>query len=434
LPPGPKISTIERARQTPRLDGAWPHEAPIQPGGTLRRAAVVALILVAAAVNTAAASQGVSGVVLDSASGTALPGAVVRSGTAETLTDATGRFRLPVTGTLRVTRVGFRPLQLTGVAPDARYLRLLMVALPTPLEPVIVTVGREASDAFAAPASIDAIGHQEIASTSALSPVDRLGATRGFDIASKGLFQRTYAARGFLGAASDALLVLTDFRPAAVPSIRFNVPYLVPGTDTDLERIEFQRGPGAALYGPGSDRGILHFITRSPFDSRGTSLAVSAGSRELLDVSARWAGVRGNVGGRVSAAWRRGRDWPGGDTTEVFTRDPHAEAVMADARLDWRRQGGSEIVAGAGVASALSVADLTPAGAYQLRGWRTGYLQTRLRSGRGRTFANLVANFSHAGSTFNLHTGDTLSDHSRQVAAQVQRSLTIGGTRAHGRH
>ncbi|WP_104808355.1 TonB-dependent receptor plug domain-containing protein [Polaribacter filamentus] len=36
----------------------------------------------------------------------------------------------------------------------------------------------------------------------------------------------------------------------------------------DLERVEVIKGPGSALYGPGVEAGVVHFITKSPFKNK----------------------------------------------------------------------------------------------------------------------------------------------------------------------
>ena len=121
----------------------------------------------------------------------------------------------------------------------------------------------------------------------------------GVDFASKGLLQHTYAVRGGRAANSAALLTLTDYRNAGLPSLRLNVPYLVPTTSDDIERIEVIRGPAGALYGPNSDRGVLHIITRSPFESQGTNISVTGGERSVFQGSVRHAGDVVQSPGRI---------------------------------------------------------------------------------------------------------------------------------------
>ena len=62
--------------------------------------------------------------------------------------------------------------------------------------------------------------------------------------------QNNVVARGFNNAFSGSILMLQDYRFAGVPSLRVNVPFLMTGTNEDVERIEVLLGPASALYGP----------------------------------------------------------------------------------------------------------------------------------------------------------------------------------------
>ncbi len=371
----------------------------------------------------------VAGIVTDSATGTPLVGTRVELGGRRAWTDGAGRFRfigldtLPYT--LQVRHVGFRPRDVTDVRAGAGRLRISMVSLPVSLDPIVVTVARAEENPFDAPASVSVVSGEEVREAVAFTPADHLRAVGGVDMASKGLLQHTFAVRGFLGTASDALLVLTDFRPAAVPSIRFNIPYLMPGTGEDIERIEVQRGPGAALYGPGADRGVLHVITRSPFDSRGASISLTGGSRDLLDLSGRWAAAGSRFGVKLSGSWFRARDWPFADTAAARTPDPIAERATGEVRADWRPDSSTEVVLASGLAWAMRATDLTPPGPYQLRDWRNGYVQARWR--RVGTFANLALNATNAGDTYSLRSGIAIRDESRQLVAQAQQRFGWAG-------
>ena len=388
-------------------------------------------LLLGLAAPAAAQQLTISGIVADSATQIPLAGIHVHYGRAFTITDAQGRFVIarlsPGRDSLIARHAGHRQSVIESVPAGARDVRLLMAALPVPLDPLVVSVARVEQSAFDAPASVSVIDGGSARERVTATVADQLRAVPGVDMASKGLLQSTYAMRGFLGAASDAVLVMTDYRPAAVPSLRFNIPYLVPGTADDIERIEVQRGPGAALYGPGADRGVVHVITRSPFVSRGSSISIASGARGTTDVSGRFARAWRRVGFRISGSWFRGRDWSFADTTAALPPHRDAERATGDARLDWRLGARTEAIFAAGLASALRVADLTPAGPYQLRDWRNGYVQARLQ--RGASFLNAALNITDAGGSYSLQTGDTVRDNSRQLTLQAQRGL-LGGSRS----
>ena len=90
---------------------------------------------------------------------------------------------------------------------------------------------------------ITPVDADDIAAKVLLTPVDAVRAAPGFDISNKGIIQSTFAVRGDRSASSGAMLMLTDYRYAGVPSLGFNVAYLVPTAPDDIERIEVVRGP-----------------------------------------------------------------------------------------------------------------------------------------------------------------------------------------------
>ena len=401
----------------------------------MRRTVALALLLVAIGRPALPQATGLTGTVTDSTSGAPVPGARLRVLLADgrsaswDVTDARGRYRLgnlaAGTYTLEVLRVGFRPLIVPDVTAPGQ-LDLALAGLPVPLSPVVVTVARAAENPLDAPSAVSVVERPDIATVSVPTPVDHLARTAAVDVASKGIAQRTYSVRGFLGAASDALLVLTDYRVSAVPSLGFNIPYLLQTPDEDIERIELQRGPGAALYGPGSDRGVLHIITRSAFEPGG-SISLAAGTRDFAQLTARYAVTAGpHFGLKVSGGWLRGRDWPLVDSAEVRPREKVFERAGGEARLEWRAGPATEITVGGGLTRALRAVDFIPSGSYQLKGWDLGFAQVRAR--HGDLIANVYYNWNDAGRTYSLRSGDTLVDRSRQLATQVQYRSTLGRT------
>lgn len=397
----------------------------------------------------------IRGTVADSASGAALsrtsvtPVSTSGMSLATVLTDAGGRFQLalpPGRYDLVLGRIGYRGRSVTVVVGDTAQtiVQLMLAALPVSLDPIVVTPSRNHQTALDAPAALSVVERREIEDATAFTPVDRMRDVTGVDYASKGLMQHTFSVRGDRGANSGAVLFLTDDRLAAVPSIGFNVPYLIPLTSEDIDRIEVTRGPGAAVYGPDSDRGVVHVITRSPLESPATTLSLTGGGRSLWQASGRYAARLGTrLGFKVSAEYFRGRDWEftdsiearnralaiaGGadpDTLLIGLRDFTIERAGGEAQVEWRPGQRTSFVGTLGGAQAISNIDLTPdVGAVQAGNWRNSYAQGRFH--HGLFSANLQYNWSDAGETYRLRTGTRLVDQSRLVAAQVQQSVIMG--------
>jgi iron complex outermembrane receptor protein len=317
-----------------------------------------------------------------------------------------------------------------------------MVPIAIEVDPLVVSVLRQEQPALEAPASISVVHRRKIERSIALTALDHVRTETGVDLAAKGLTQNTYAARGGRSSNSGSILTLQDNRYAGVPSLRFNVPYLIPSTDDDIERIEVMRGPAAALYGPNSTQGVLHIITRSPFESEGTDASVVFGERSVFQGSFRHAEVVGhNVAVKIAGNYFRGDDWEYVDSTEserraraiaggadpdtllVGRRDFGIERVTGHARLDWRTDDNTLLILTGGLAQAINNVDMTDVGATQVRDWRYQYAQAQLRW--RRLFANVLVNFSDAGESYQLRTGAPIVDNSRVLAAQLQHGTEV---------
>ncbi len=403
----------------------------------LRR--IVSLVALALLVCAPAAAQtpSLDGTVVDSATGAPLSGVRVAAlgeataVAATAVTDGRGRFRL--TGlalaslTLTVTRLGYtsRSIDARVAAEPGAALQIALVPQEVVLDPIQVTGSRTPETMLGAPVSVTVVGRREIAERAALTPADHLRVVPGMDFVSTGLIQHGFAVRGKNGTSQGFLLMMADYRNAALPSIGSNVSYLLPLTNEDLERIEVVRGPGAALYGPDAHRGVVHFVTRSPFESKGAALSLSGGERAVRQVTARFAAAASaRLAFKVSGDYFQGRDWELPALDEARRADKQARRAGGEARVDWRVDSATTLVGSVGVADAINVLAITGAGPVQLRDWRYSYAQARLH--RGSLFANVTYNVSDAGGTYQLRTRAPIVDKSRQAAVQLQQGAEVG--------
>jgi iron complex outermembrane receptor protein len=310
------------------------------------------------------------------------------------------------------------------------------MAIAIELDQVIVTASRQAEKVVDAPAAVFVVPPEVIAARPALTATDHIRALPGMDVSSGGLVQSNVVARGFNNIFSGALMTLTDNRFASVPSLAVNVPYLVPITNEDIERIEVVLGPGAALYGPNTANGVMNIITKSPFESQGTSITVGGGvaassgtsNVNIARTALRYASkVNDKVAFKLSGEYTGGNDWQFVDPAEPPTvhRDNALRRYAGEARLDVRPTDGTEWVTSYGRVTAGSAIELTgSSGAAQVKDWTYQSLQTRLHS--GRFFAQAFGNFSDAGETVLLRTNSPIIDQSRVFAAQIQHGMTFG--------
>jgi len=404
-----------------------------------------------------AGAADIRGTVTDAETGVPLPATQVlvrdNGGTevASTATDAQGCFHLTdlseLSFTLVVSRLSYESQTIAEVRASRLGDTLLAISLvPSPLgtDVMVVTASRQREQGLGAPASTTVLDLQRLAESTQLTPLDLAREVTGVDFASKGLIQHTLSMRGIRWTHSIKPLLMTDYRNSSLPMSDIIVPYTLQASSDDVERIEVARGPASALYGPNSEQGVMHIITRSPFDSPGTMISVMGGERGLQQGTFRHAAILSDrVAFKISGRYLQGNDWEYIDPVEQRRRE---EAIAAgadpetlligkrdfriqngggEARLDWRIGSGTTAILTGGFGQAINLVDLnTVLAGVQLKNWQVSFVQGRLMS--GRLMANIYYNFSDSGDTYALRTGLPFRDNSGVVTAQVQHGTELG--------
>lgn len=353
---------------------------------------------------------------------------------------------------ITVTHIGYREsahpaVQVTAAGAS---LDVTLAEAVIDLEQHVVSASRTQEKALDAPASISVVDAGDIETRSVLTVSEFVRDQPGVDFAKTGLVQSNVVTRGFNNIFSGAMLTMTDNRIANVPSLRLNAHNFIPLTNADIERIEVVLGPGAALYGPNSANGVMHIITRSPLSSAGTSVQVGLGERSLRKGSLRHAGlITPQLGYKISAQYYTGTDWKGydrdesalaaadprgyqatgyevisgSDSTLHTMRDFDIERQSVEARIDYRASDELTGILSYGYNSGDFI-ELTGLGAGLGRDWTYNYLQARVVY--QDWFVQYYRNWSDAGDTFLLRSGDSIIDKSTFQVFQVQHSAKLG--------
>jgi iron complex outermembrane receptor protein len=165
----------------------------------------------------------------------------------------------------------------------------------------------------------------------------------GMQVAQVSSSMWAVSARGFNDLFSNKLLVLIDGR--SIYNHGFSGVFW-DGEDLilqDIERIEVIRGPGGTVWGANAVNGVINIVTKSAADTKGTAVALSAGTFDRDQVSVRHGGSLGGLGYRLYSQWSdhaASRDHSGASaedrwnslTTGVRTDWTHgADTVMAQA-------------------------------------------------------------------------------------------------------
>jgi outer membrane receptor for ferrienterochelin and colicins len=363
-----------------------------------------------------------------------------------------------------VRMIGYGARRIEGVTVTAGGTATANTTLSltaTQLNQVVTTGtrGAEPEKILDSPNSISLISSERIAERPSVTVTDHLKGTPGLSISQGGLVQANIVSRGFNNAFSTSMMMLQDYRFAGVPSLRVNVPFLFTGTGEDIDRIEVLQGPASALYGPNSGAGVLHIITKSPFQSQGTSVTLDGGMQSMMRLAGRHAGVfgGGKFGYKLSGEIFRASDFEYNDPNEPATYsavDPRipasrqGDAVARDfslskygfeARLDYRPNDDTEWINTFGYTKLGNAIEITTTfGAAQAREWSYSSFQSRFR--RKQFFAQMFFNGSNSGNedplddagTFYLRSGIPVVDKSTVMVVQAQQGFTLGRTRMVG--
>lgn len=348
--------------------------------------------------------------------------------------DEKGSYRLalpPGEYTILVRLPGYAPRRVDGVrvtAGSSTTVDAELTAQPFELNKIVVSAARHSEKVLDVVSSVSVVDETTIQERTTTSPLDYVLTTPGVDIAVQGLESRQMVGRGFSGTFNPSLLMLSDYRNAAIPSTRASLSYFLTPNSDDLDRVEVVRGPASALYGPNAADGVVHFITKSPFDSPGTTLSFAGGGRSVVEGTGRYAAVvNDRLAFKISGTYFRGREWLAPpQQSEIIPRDPIAERANGELRADYRVSSTGTAVLTLGSSSALRNVEYSPIATFQLDHSRADFAQ--LRYSDGAFFAQVYTNnaVSPAGSTVNLQTKQTTVDYSNTIVAQAQHGFNVG--------
>jgi iron complex outermembrane receptor protein len=347
-----------------------------------------------------------------------------------------------------VTFIGFARKELPNIeikSGESKFLTIVLEPTGVSINPILVTASRRPEKLLDAPAAVSVIEAADIESRATLTVSDHLKGLPGIDVMQSGLATTDIAVRGFNEVFAGSLLLLTDNRIARVPSLRLNVYSLMPATNDDIERIEVVSGPGSALYGPNSANGVLHILTKSPFQSEGTIVSIGGGERSVLMSTFRHARKFGDkIGLKISAQYFQGNNWEYFDPADPDSiikgrqtvdgridetglianeRDFKIDKYSVDARLDFKLSEDATLIFNSAV-NQIDEIVVTPIGSARSNGWKYTFFQTRFKY--KDLFAQIFTNRSNSGDTYFFRSGDVIFDRSKLTVGQIQHFLPLG--------
>lgn len=268
----------------------------------------------------------ISGIVTDVLSGEPLPGAnIVVVGTDfGSAADADGSYSLtlsPGEYTLSATVIGYKPQTNSVTIHDQDIILnyLLKIEAVYLDEDIVVTASRKAEKILESPSSITVINQRVLEKDVVSNAVSSLRNIPGAEVVQTGLANYQVALRGFNSNFNSPTYTLVDYRNAALVGFSFNPFAAMPIDPIDLDRIEIVRGPASALYGAGVETGVIHFLTRDPFQYPGTTMSLRAGERETAAITIRHANILNDrLAIKIVSSFGTANDW---EMDSTDTRD-----------------------------------------------------------------------------------------------------------------
>jgi len=164
----------------------------------------------------------------------------------------------------------------------------------------ITSVSRKPEKVSEAAASIFVITQEDIRRTGAINLPEALRLAPNLQVAQIGSNQYAISARGFNTSTANKMQVLIDGRSVYTP--------LYSGVFWDaqdvllenIDRIEVISGPGGTMWGSNAVNGVINIITRSAYDTQGTTLVAGSGNEDRALAGFRHGGqLAGNGSYRV---------------------------------------------------------------------------------------------------------------------------------------
>ena len=364
---------------------------------------------------------------------------------------------------LTVSYIGYETFSIAKLilgAAEAKKLNISLTEKILEMDPIVVStpkqsIDRRAIEKLQSTASVTILDSVQIQSVQPMSPADHLLGLSGVDVVKTGISQSNVAIRGFNDLFSSSYLLLVDNRIGRVPSLRFNAYSFIPTSNEDIERIEIIRGPASSLYGPNSANGVLHIVTKSPFETKGTTINVGFGERNTVVADFRNAGRIGNkIAYKITGTLMQGNDFESHDafedsvraslleaakfyaerglpnpipmteeTDRIGLRDFRVEKLATTAQINYVANPDLMFVLMGGFNLASNM-ELTQIGAAVVDNWRYFYGQGKILY--KNLFLQAFVNASDAGGTYFPRDGGSLVDRSKLFSFQIQNTTELG--------
>lgn len=335
---------------------------------------------------------------------------------------------------VRVLRVGYKATSQAGVSVTAggdANISVTMEPADVHLQTVVVTASRHAEKITDAAASITPINPRVLDDLTGNSYFLALKSAPGLDVTQVGITSVFVNGRGFNNRYNTRWLTLEDGRVAVLAEQGLPIGEHTTIPKLDVGTIEVLNGPSSALYGSNASNGLMSIQTKDPRRYPGLSVDVSGGSRNLLDVQARYAGTRGKWGYKISGEKLSADDFSnvvhypavtaGGPTLPETITDWRTDVSRTSGALVYYLGDASKVQFNSGYSIRNGVGD-SNSGHYQIKDWT--YSNHQLLFSNPRWFAQAYITHGNSGNTNQIYANVPLAARNPQLSADSIWELT----------
>jgi outer membrane receptor protein involved in Fe transport len=171
------------------------------------------------------------------------------------------------------------------------------------VEDVVVSASARTEALLDAPAAVTVISGKELETNPGDQLVDHLRRVPGINVVQFSARDVNIASRSATGGINTSTLVLVDGRNLYLDFLGFVMWEFAPTDPSLIDRVEVVRGPASSIWGANASGGVVHVLTKSPFDTLGGAARIDVGNYGARRIEARESFLAGAWALRLSAGY-----------------------------------------------------------------------------------------------------------------------------------
>ena len=276
------------------------------------------------------------------------------------------------------------------------------------IDEVTVSASKKLQKLVDVPATVNIITAKDIQQFTSFNVGELAARQKGVDFVRAGVLGTGINIRGFNSAFNSKNLQITDDRISTL--VATGLPFGVFSTviKEDIERVEILLGPNGTLYGPNAHNGLVNTLSKNPFKSQGTTIALGAGNQNVLTSRIRHAqAISPKIAYKLAFEHTQGTEFNYTDSVYVNNKayseldlDRDFNSTKFNSQVNMKVGSLSELVAYYGHSNNNNIG-VTSAGRNAIKDWNIDELQ--LKFIHPRFFLNSYYQWSNTDDTYAMN-------------------------------